>query len=483
MIGRELVVDLFCGGGGTSAGLKVAFGRDPDVAVNHDERAVSVHAVNHPETLHLHGDVWHYAPLDVTRGTPVGLLWASPTCTHFSQAKGGPLDFAEATKIRALAKIVVRWAETVAPRVIMIENVEQFEGWGPLRKEDGRPCKRRKGTHFRSWVRDLEKAGYKVEWRQLRACDYGAPTSRRRLFVIARRDGQPICWPEPSHGPAGSGLLPYRSAAECIDWSIPCPSIFGRKRPLAEPTLRRVARGIRKFVLESADPFVIPTRHAGDDRVHSIHEPLRTVTASNRGELALVAPTLVHVSNGERPGQAPRVYDIEKPLTTVVAKGIKHGLVTAFLAKHFGGHEGPGIDVRSPMSTVTCRDHHAVVTASAEGDRREEVRAFLSQYNGQSIGQALGLPMPTATTRDRFALVTVRGRRYEIADIGMRLLVPRELFNAQGFPADYVIERGARGEPITKTAQVKMGGNSVPPQLVVALVRANGVSESREVAA
>lgn len=382
---RELIVDLFCGGGGASEGIRRATGRDPDVAVNHDEEAVGMHLVNHPTTRHLHGDVWHYGPRDAVGDAPVGFLWASPTCTYFSKAKGGPLDRRTATRIRALAWVVVRWAKEVRPRVIMVENVEAFGQWGPLDAE-GKPCQRRRGTTFRRWVKALEAEGYVVEWRELRACDHGAPTTRKRLFVIARRDGEPIAWPEPTHGP---GRLPHETAASCIDWSIPAVSIFDRERPLAEATLRRIARGVRKFVLEATAPFVVPVAHSA------------------------VVPSLVHVSNGERPGQAPRVYDIRQPLTTVVAGGVKHGLVTAFLAKNFGGHESPGADLRSPMSTVTCRDHHALVTASAVGSRHAEVRAFLTRYNGKGEGQRLDAPLGTLTTKDRFGLVTVQDERFE----------------------------------------------------------------------
>lgn len=466
----SLVVDLFCGGGGASEGIRQALGRHPDVAVNHDETAVAMHEANHASTRHLHGDVWHYAPREVVGSADVELLWASPTCTHFSRAKGGPLDRKTATKIRALAWVANRWARDVRPRVIIIENVEAFSGWGPL-DQDGRPCVRRRGATFRRWVRALEEEDYRVEWRELRACDYGAPTSRKRLFVVARCDRRPIVWPEPTHG---RGRLPYRTAASCIDWSIPAPSIFGREKPLAEATLRRIARGVRRFVLESAEPFVV--QYNGTSTGQPIRAPLNTVTTHDR--FGLVVPSLVHVSNGEREGQAPRVYDIQQPLSTVVAGGIKHGLVTAFLAKHFGGHEGPGQPMQLPLGTVTCRDHHALVTASATGDRRDEVRAFITKYYGENdsgprAGQSLRLPLDTVTTAPRFGLVTVRGERFEIADIGMRLLTPRELFRAQGFPDSYEIARRADGRPITKTAQVRMAGNSVPPALAEALVRAN----------
>ena len=416
----------------------------------------------------------------------------------------------------------------------------------------------------------LRAAGYDVEWRELRACDYGAPTTRKRLFVVARCDGQPIVWPEPTHGPGRAA--PHRTAAECIDWSLPCPSIFGRKKPLAENTLRRIARGIQRFVLDSGDPFIVPNTHGGDARVHSVHDPMRTVTCANRGELSLVATsfvrtdmhksnagcaypakeplrtvtssgghglvaaTLIHSGNGEREGQAPRTYDIKKPLGTVMAEGVKHALVAptlvknmtnnvgqrvdgplstvltgnhhylaaGFLAKHFGGHEGPGSSLAAPMSTVTAQDHHALVTSHmlklygtcrdgqqvnvpfptvrARGTHLAEVRAFLTRYNGQGEGQPLQLSLGAVTTRDRFGLVTVRGEPYEIADIGMRRLQPREHFRAQGFPGSYVIE--SVGElTLTKTAQVRMAGNSVCPPIAAAIVAANVGAEGRERAA
>lgn len=443
----SLTVDLFAGAGGASEGSAAALGRAPDIAINHDAAALAAHALNHPETRHLRGDVWAYAPREVTSGEDVDFLWASPTCTYFSRAKGAPLDRREASKVRSLAWVVTRWARDARPRVIILENVETFADWGPLTNE-GKPNRARRGLTFRRWVKALRDLGYVVEWRELRACDYGAPTSRKRLFIIARCDGRPIVWPSPTHG---RGLLPYRTAAECIDWSIPIPSIFGRKKPLAEPTLHRIARGIRRFVLETDRPFVV-----GD-----------------------VAASLIHRGNGERIGQEPRVYDIERPLGTVVAGGVKHALVAAYLAKHYGGHEGPGQSLQLPLSTVTCRDHHALVTASTDGDRREEVRAFLTQYNGQSIGQPLQLPLGTITTKDRFGLVTVHGQSFEIRDIGMRMLVPRELARAQGFPDTYRLNPvlPGRKKPIGPTTQVKLLGNSVPPAIATALVRANVLGE------
>lgn len=383
-----LIVDLFAGGGGASLGIEWALGRSPDVAVNHSANAVAMHAANHPGTHHLQGNVWDYTPREVARGRAMELLHASPTCTFFSKAKGGPLDRREASKVRSLAWVVTRWAKEVRPRVITVENVQAMADWAPL-TNDGKPCPIRRGLTFRRWVRRLERDGYVVEWRNLRACDYGAPTTRERLFVVARCDGSPIVWPMPTHGTA-MWEQPFRTAAECIDWSIPCPSIYGRK--LSAATMARVERGIDKFVLCN-NPFIVDSS----------------------------IPWLVHLSNGERVGQAPRIYDIQEPLRTVVAGGVKHGLCRAFVAKHYGGNGTPGADLRDPLSTITCKDRHALVTA--HGD--------------------------------------------PIVDVGMRSLTPRELFRAQGFPDSYRIDM------INPTAQVRCVGNSVAPQVIAAIVRAN----------
>jgi len=450
----EITVDLFAGGGGASTGIEQALGRPVDVAINHDPQAVSLHEANHPQTHHFVSDVFEVDPAAVTGGRPVGLLWASPDCKHFSKAKGGkPVS----KKIRSLAWVVVKWARLVHPRVICLENVEEFQTWGPL-AADGRPCPARRGITFRRWVRQLELEGYAVQWRELRACDYGAPTTRRRLFLVARRDGRPIVWPAPTHGP---GRRPYRTAAECIDWSIPCPSIFERPRPLAEATLRRVAEGIRRFVIEAADPFIVPLRGTSSSHksAHSIHYPLSTITGGGTHH-ALVAPTLVQMGYGEREGQAPRVPGLHKPLGTVVAGGGKFALVAAFLAKHYTGVVGS--DLRAPIGTITATDHHSLV------------QAFLVKFYGQG-GQWAGCdePMHTIPTRDRMGLVTVAGERYRIADIGLRMLQPRELYRAQGFPEAYVIDRGADGRHLPKDAQVRMCGNSVSPPVAGALVRAN----------
>ena len=498
----ELVIDLFAGGGGASTGIEQAIGRHVDIAVNHDPEAVSLHQANHPQTLHYVSDVFEVDPVAVCAGRPVGLLWASPDCKHFSKAKGGkPVS----KKIRGLAWVVVKWAKLVRPRIICLENVEEFQTWGPLR-DDGMPCQERKGKTFANWVAQLRNLGYAVEWRELRACDYGAPTIRKRLFLVARRDGRPIEWPQATHG---AGALPYRTAAECIDWSLSCPSVFlsqeegrahGVKRPLAEATMRRIAHGVKRYVLDAAEPFIVQFTH-GDGKpggvkrwgkgAHDIDKPMPTLTA--KAEHALAVPTIIQTGYGERAGQAPRVPGIEKPLGTAV-DGQKHALVAAFMAKHYGGNEGPGWPVQKPISTVTTQDHHHLVTShlaklrgtsnsastseplgtvSAQGQHHAEVRALLIKYYGTDQDPQLGEPLHTVTTRDRFGLVTVRGQDYYIADIGMRMLQPRELYRAQGFPDSYVIDRGADGRVLSKSAQVRMCGNSVCPPLARAIVIAN----------
>ena len=493
----SIIADNFAGGGGASSGIELAIGRSPDIAINHDPEAIAMHRANHPDTKHYLENVWQVDPVEACGGRLVALAWFSPDCKHHSKAKGGkPRE----QKIRGLAWVAVRWAAAVRPRVIALENVEEFKDWGPLNK-DGRPSAKRKGETFRAFCRKLERLGYVVEHRMLRACDYGAPTTRRRLFLVARCDGRAIVWPEPTHGPARP--KPHRTAAECIDWSVPCQSIFERERPLADKTMARIARGVRKFVLESPRPFILPVNHGGegrkDNRVHSIDEPLRTITSHGRGSHALAIPYLVHRSNGERPGQAPRIYDIQRPLGTIVGQGEKHALVAAFLAKHYGdrptGGWPGGSDLARPIDTVTVRDHHSLVAAhlvkfygTSTGHAADEplatitsggwkhglVAAFLARYHGNGGPESLQLPLGGMTTRDRFALVTVviDGEEYIIVDIGMRMLTPRELARAQGFADDYVIDPIWNGKPLTRTAQVRMIGNSVSRQVAAAVVKA-----------
>ncbi len=472
-LAHELVVDLFAGGGGASTGIEQALGRHVDIAVNHDAEAVSLHQANHPQTRHYVSDVFEVDPRAVCGSQPVGLLWASPDCTFHSKARGGKphRDRNRARRRRGLAGVVVRWAASVRPRIICLENVEEFQHWGPL-LPDGTPCPERRGLSFRRWVAQLVNLGYAVEWRELRACDYGTPTIRKRLFLVARCDGQPIEWPQATHGP---GRKPYLTAADCIDWSLPCPSIFERERPLADATLRRIARGVQRYVIEAAKPFIVrigQTGHGDAGKVRAADEPLTTITS--KAEHCLAVPTLVQTGYGERKGQAPRVPGLDKPLGTVVG-GQKHALVAAFLAKHFTGVVGQ--DLRKPAGTVTTIDHHALVAASimpnATGGHHAAVAAFLTAYYGSDQDTPVDDPLHTVTTKPRFALVMVDGVPHSIADIGMRMLQPRELFRAQGFPDTYQIERGADGRALSKVAQVRMCGNSVCPPMAAALVRAN----------
>ena len=344
----ELIIDNFAGGGGASTGIERAFGRPVDVAINHNAEALAMHAANHPHTAHYCESVWDIDPIEVTKNQPVGLVWLSPDCKHFSKAKGGkPVE----KKIRGLAWVALRWAAKCKPRVIMLENVEEFKTWGPLQIDaegNARPDPTKKGQTFKSFVRQLEGQGYKVDWREMRACDYGAPTIRKRFFMVARRDGLPISWPQATHGAPGSlqvktgKLLPWRTAAECIDWSIPCPSIFERKKPLADATLRRIAKGVMRYVVESGSPFIVNTANSKTTGRAPNHwdenEPLRTITAAPG--FAAVAATLVQTGYGERDGQAPRALDIGKPLGTVVGGAAKHALVSALLTKFNTGSVG-----------------------------------------------------------------------------------------------------------------------------------------------
>ncbi len=549
----EIVVDLFAGGGGASEALRQALGRDPDICINHDEWAIGMHAANHPFARHLCEDVWHADPRRECASRHVGWLHASPDCTHFSQAKGGQ---PRSRATRSLSWVVLKWAGAVRPRIISLENVEQILKWGPLiakrdratgrvvtldeipdpspeakpgdwiyRVADARervpvdnqhliPDKRHEGRTWGHFVAALRSLGYAVEWRKVKACDHGAGTSRTRLFMVARCDGEAIRWPQPTHGPGRA--QPYVTAADCIDWSIECPSIFTRKKPLAEATLRRIARGVKRYVIDAAEPFFL-TEFANASRgaTWSADEPLRTQCANVKGgHFALAAAALVP-RYGEREGQEPRALAADEPMPTIVPTGNGAGIVMAYLEQAAGGpNSNPSRprDMREPVSTIVgkgsqqqlvtahmaklrgtshCADvadplhtisaggeHHAVVecTLSPEAEAGAlRVAAFLVNYYGN--GQPLDCrdPLDTVTTRDRLALVTVtiKGTPYVIVDIGLRMLRPPELYRAQGFPADYIIDRTADGRPITGTRAVKMVGNSVSPPPLCAIARAN----------
>ncbi|WP_342080093.1 DNA cytosine methyltransferase [Yersinia enterocolitica] len=612
---KEIIVDNFAGGGGASTGIELATGRSVDIAINHDPNAIAMHTTNHPDTLHYCESVFDIDPIAATAGRPVGLAWFSPDCRHFSKAKGSkPVK----KEIRGLAWVVVRWALAKKPRVVMLENVEEFKTWGPLiTAEDGteHPDPARAGETFAAFVAMLTTGidadhpalleccevlgfdinsidakrlqaglGYVVDHRELRASDYGAPTIRKRFFMVMRCDGLPVMWPEPTHGDpklleVQSGhRKPWRTAAECIDWSIPCPSIFERKKPLAENTLKRIARGIQRFVIDNPMPFIVKCNHTSSKtsydcfRGQALDQPLQTITKTHG--YAVVTPHITKFRSGAtgqecdeplptitagssaRPGGnghalgmveaklAPFIarigqtgfggdrmaYEAEKPLTTITSKaehllvapiiarefgnsvghvvdepsgtitasgGGKSRLVSAFLAKHFGGnYTGSGADLNQPAHTVTMVDHHALVTSNliklrgtckdgqqvtqpmptitAGGLHIGEVRAFLLKYYGnEKEGVSLNDPLHTVTTNDRFGLVTVEGIDYQIVDIGMRMLQPHELYAAQGFPSWYIIDRDYTGTKYAKDKQVARCGNAVPPPFAEALVRAN----------
>ncbi len=492
---HELIIDNFAGGGGTSTGLEQAFGRPVDIAINHDPKALAMHRANHPQTKHYCESVWDIDPIEVTQNQPVGLVWLSPDCKHFSKAKGGkPVE----KKVRGLAWVALRWAAKVRPRVIMLENVEEFKTWGDL-GNDGKPCPKHKGRTFNTFINALKRQGYAVDYRELRACDYGAPTIRKRFFLVARRDGLPICWPKPTHGDPESDLvkngklLPWRTAAECIDWSLPCPSIFDRKKPLADATCRRIATGIMRYVVNNPEPFIVKSNHTASYyhafRGQAINDPLQTVTQSPG--FSLVAPVLTECANAS----SPRCMPADEPLRVQTTEN-RHSLVIPFLAKNYTGVIGSPI--ADPVHTITAKDHHSLVTSNLVKMRNNcngqsvsdpihtmtavnhfaEVRSFLTAFYGsEKGGNSTTEPLRTIPTRDRFGLVTVAGQIYQIVDIGFRMLQPRELFTAQGFPTDYIIERGFDEHnnqiSLTKEAQTRMCGNSVCPPMAEALIEAN----------
>ena len=448
MINGELIVDNFAGGGGASTGIEIATGYSVDIAINHDPEAIRMHKSNHPSTKHYCEDVWQVDPVKACGGHPVALAWFSPDCKHFSKAKGGkPKD----KFIRGLAWVACRWAGLVRPRVIMLENVEEFKTWGPLNRNH-RPIKAKQGVTFRRFVQQLEDLGYKVQFRELVAADYGAPTMRKRFFLIARCDGQPITWPEPTHGPADSeevkaGLLkPYVGAYTQIDFSKPCPSIFDTAeeikenygiravRPLAPKTMDRIARGLKKFILDNPEPFVVK-----DGEKKTTHALIQYHSETTKDEV--------------------RGQTVMDPIMTVDSSN-RYGLVTSFLSKFY--KSGTGQDVREPLHTVTTSPGHF-----------GEVRAFLVKYYGQGTGQELTEPLDTVTSRDRFGLVTIEGVDYQIVDIGLRMLEPRELYGCQGFPEDYIIDHDYTGKSYSRSEQVKRCGNAVCPPIPAALVRAN----------
>lgn len=539
MINGELIVDNFAGGGGASTGIEMATGISVDIAINHDPEAIKMHKANHPSTKHYCEDVWQVDPVKACNGHPVGLAWFSPDCKHFSKAKGGkPKD----KFIRGLAWVACRWAGLVRPRVIMLENVEEFKTWGPLNRSH-RPIKAKQGVTFRKFVSQLEDLGYAVDFRELVAADYGAPTMRKRFFMIARCDGKPIVWPEPTHGPADSeavrvGLLnPYVGAYTQLDFSLPCPSIFDTAeeikekygiravRPLAPKTMERIARGLKKFVIDNAEPFIVQVNHsvAKSYYCRSANEPLSTVTGKHGfgvvepylvqckynneaqdiekplgtvttvGSHLLVSPTLIQYHSETAKGEV-RGQKIDEPIMTVDGSN-RYGLVTSFIQKYYGGnYQGNGSDVKEPLHTITTLERNAmcavnliqmnnhcdgrdvrepIPTITAGDGHFGEVRAFLIKYYGQGTGQDIKEPLDTVTAQDRFGLVTVNGVDYQIVDIGLRMLEPRELYGCQGFPDDYIIDHDYTGKEYPRSEQVRRCGNAVCPPIPAALVKSN----------
>lgn len=612
----EIIVDNFAGGGGASTGIEIATGRLVALAVNHDPAAILMHRTNHPYTEHFQASVWDIDPKAVCRGRPVGLAWFSPDCKHFSKAKGAaPVD----RKIRGLAWITLRWAATVRPRVIILENVEEFQTWGPVRK--GKPVKKLAGTTFRKFIDQLTELGYTVEYRELIAADYGAPTSRKRFYLVARCDGKPIVWPKPTHSKTGADGLPkWRSAAEIIDWSLPCPSVFASKaeimeryglkavRPLAKNTMRRVIRGVDKFTIRSGRPFIVPTgygeRKGQAPRVHDIDAPVPTVVGTGKENLCrpLLAPvTVTNTSNSvggtvgapvhtvttagnqmlvtpflaecnhSGGGHIAPVTDAHKTITAKHTGGIvapaliqyhteqtehvrasglgtpintvdasnRYGLTCANLVEYYTG--GRPLDVQDPLHTVTSHDREAVVAAHIAKyyggvvgekvgeplptvtaiDHNAVCAAHVVKFKGDNVGTPPSEPLQTVTAsagkeracsggtfavcrahlakirsgddlghrpeirdllnefcgytlaEDEVLLLEIGGALYYIADIGLRMLSPRELYNAMGFPPDYIIDRDYLGNEYKKSAQVARCGNAVCPPVASALVRAN----------
>lgn len=543
----ELIVDNFAGGGGASLGIETALRRHVDVAINHDPEALAVHRSNHPETKHYCENIWQVDPRKACKSRPA-FVWFSPDCKHFSKAKGGkPVD----KKIRGLAWVVVTWLKAVKPRVFGLENVEEFEEWGPL-LANGRPDPDKLGLTFKIWLGKIKALGYHVEWRQILAADHGAATLRWRFFLVGRCDGQPIVWPEGTHGASST---PWRTAAECIDWSLPTYSIFltpeearryGVRRPLAENTMRRIFRGFDRFVVNNPRPYIVGLAHGEHQRApgarsHDLGEPIRTIHAGGNNH-ALVLPYLTEHANassprsfnireplrtqcaqvkgghfalvapyftaryGEREGQAPRAISVDRPTPTIVPTQNGAQLVAAFLAKHYGDTgQRPGSRMDEPVATITASDHNALVASSliklkgtcqdgqqldlplhtvqAGGNHYAESRAFLVKYYGTNDANSLSEPLRAVTSKERFGLVTVHGEEYVVADIGMRMLSPRELYRAQGFPDSYVIDPVIDGKKLSKEAQVRCVGNSVCPPVAAAIARAQFTQQAIEVAA
>lgn len=532
----EIIVDNFAGGGGASTGIELAAGRPVSIAINHDPDAILMHKTNHPYTDHYQESVWDIDPVQVCGGRKVGLAWFSPDCKHFSKAKGGkPVN----RNIRGLAWIVLKWAGLVRPRVIILENVEEFQTWGPVKR--GKPIKSKAGMTFERWKSQLAALGYKIDHRELIAADYGAPTIRKRFFLVARCDGKPIRWPEPTHSKDGAGgLKRWCSAAEIIDWTVPCPSIFDTKqeiksrygqqavRPLADNTMRRIARGLDKFVLRAGKPFIVQVNHSGEFRGQGTEEPLQTIT----GKHGYGVCTPVMTAIGQNGFSQDRSYSPEEPVRTVVSKAEQCVLSPCLIQYHTEQSENVrGQAINEPIMTVDAANRYAIDAAflteyyggadhgqqadrplhtSTSHDRQGIALAHIAEFKGQDKGQDCRMPLRTITASagefgvvqtkittvcdlwrwsqvremlnqycgysiadDEILLLNIAGTQYFISDIGLRMLTPRELYAANGFPPDYIIDRDYMGNVYSKSKQVARCGNAVPPPFATALVRAN----------
>lgn len=441
---KELIVDSFAGGGGASTGIELALGVSPDIAINHDPEAIALHKANHPKTLHFINDVFEINPDTVAIGRKIGLMWLSPDCKHFSKAKGGK---PKEKKIRSLAWVGIKWAKLKKPRVIILENVEEFKTWGPIDK-DGLVIENKKGETFKKFVNEFKKLGYKVEFKELKACDYGTPTTRKRFFLIARCDGESIIWPEATHGYIDSEdvkngkLLPYRTAADIVDWSIPSYSIFMDKdearqykikRPLSDKTMERIGAGFDKFVIKNENPFI----------------------AKN-------ALPFITTYYGKTKNSTARGQDLNTPLATITSGGLRHGLITPIIVGIDNKSSNGSWSIEQPLTTITSKARHCIVNA------------FITKYYGNGNGSSLNEPLHTLTTKERMGLITIKSKEYQVQDIYLRMLTPKELYLAQGFPKNYKINITlSNGRKLPKSSQVRMCGNSVCPTLASAIVKAN----------
>lgn len=540
-----LVIDCFAGGGGASEGIEQALGRPVDIAVNHDPLAIAMHKANHPRTHHVTEDIFAADLKGLVAGRRVSLMWASPDCTSHSRAKGGkPRE----SGLRILPWAVLKHAADLKPDVIIMENVAEIQKWGPL-GEDGRPVKEREGEEYAAFVEAMRALGYTFEHRELAACDFGAPTSRKRWYAILRRDGLPTVWPERTHGRRGSpeveagALEPYRQAAEVIDWGLPCPSVFASKeevrrrhslaakRPLADATMRRIARGLDRYVISCDEPFLVQIGYgerAGQaPRIDDVREPLGTVVASG-SKRYLCQAAYLPINNGS----AVETHPLD-PVATVTT-GRQKLLASAYLTEYYG-NAADGLSAAEPLRTVTTRDREGVTAVhltkfyggvvgqgldepvhtvtAGRGGHFGVAAAHLSKFYGTCTGQSAGVPMHSVTAGgghlgvvvcrasawcgagrlgrwqevrgmlnrwcgysladDEVLLLSIGGASFAIVDVGLRMLTPRELMLAQGFPATYVIDRYADGGKVKKEQQVRMVGNSVVPAMAKALVEAN----------